>query len=86
MLSTTQHQKEWASVVKLLAKLKAHAAAHPSQPMPRDLKQERQSSFETLARDRTPPVATWKHLLKKQVSVGVGLLTVANQVRPGLVA
>jgi hypothetical protein len=69
MLSTTQALKEWDSVLKLLAEVKAHAAAHPNQQsMPINLEGQLAGSVAALSKELASPHVMWKQLLKKKVS------------------
>lgn len=68
MLSTAQVLKEWERVLKLLAQVNAHAAAHPdSHDLPAPLETMLHESAEALSKQLASPVATWKHLLKAKV-------------------
>lgn len=68
MLSTTQALKEWDKVLKLLADLKANAAAHPNQgSTPQALAQRLKHCREALNTEWASPVATWRELVQKQV-------------------
>jgi hypothetical protein len=69
MLSTSHALKEWDSVPKVLAEVKAYAAAHPEQPtLPADLESQLEKSADALLKQLASPHATWKQLLKKKVS------------------
>jgi hypothetical protein len=72
MLSTNQALKQWDSVLKLLAGIKAHVAAHPGQNLPENLLRHMHGSFEALSQDLALPAATWKQLLKKKVGARFG--------------
>jgi hypothetical protein len=68
MLSTAQALKEWDSVLKLLAKIKADAAAHPNQhSLPNNLRRQLDEASNALAMRLASPNVTWKQLLKKKV-------------------
>jgi hypothetical protein len=72
MLSTAQALKEWDSKVKLLAEVKAYAAAHPNQnSMPSNLRSQLVRTSLALARDLASAVATWKQMLKNKVSTSL---------------
>jgi hypothetical protein len=71
MLSTAQALAEWERVLKQLAEVKAHAAAHPDSPMPTSLETMLNGSVVVLSRELASPVATWKQLLKKKVSTSL---------------
>jgi hypothetical protein len=72
MLSTAQALKEWDTVLKLLAEVKAHAAAHPTvRPLPANLQDRLGNSSGALLKDLASPVATWKQLVRKKVSTQV---------------
>lgn len=70
MLSTAQALKEWDSVLKLLAKIKADAA-HPNQhSLPNNwlnLRRQLDEAINALAMRLASPNVTWKQLLKKKV-------------------
>lgn len=68
MLSTAQALTEWDTVLKSLADLKAHAAAHPDQPPPLNVIDRLNHAGFSLEKDLASPLATWKQLLKKKVS------------------
>ena len=69
MLSATQALKEWDTVLKLLAEVKAYAAAHPNeQSMPANLEAQLDASIKVLTKELASPHATWKQLLRKKVS------------------
>jgi hypothetical protein len=72
MLSTTQALKEWDSVLKLLADIKTHAAAHPEQPtIPIVLECRVTLTVDALSRELASPVATWNQPLERlQKKVG----------------
>jgi hypothetical protein len=68
VLSTAQALKEWDTVLKLLAEVKAHAAAHPTvTPLPANLAGRLSSSNQALSRELAAPAVSWKQLLKKKV-------------------
>jgi hypothetical protein len=68
MISTKQALKEWDRILKLLAEVKAHAAAHPdNRVLPASLASLLNQSVEVLAQELASPVATWKQLLKAKV-------------------
>jgi hypothetical protein len=72
MLSTAQALTEWERVLKQLAEVKAHAAAHPDNPMPcQPLETRLNGSVVVLSRELASPVATLKQLLKKKVSTSL---------------
>ena len=66
MLSTAQALKEWDRVVKLLSEVKGASVQDCGQPAMCD--QWVGESVQTLSRELASPIATWKQLLKKQVS------------------
>jgi hypothetical protein len=68
MLSTSPALREWDHILSVLADIKADAATHIDQPMPADLLQQLLDSVRVLPQDLTLPVATWKHMLNKEVS------------------
>jgi hypothetical protein len=67
MLSTNQALMEWERVLKLLAQVKAHAAAPDSHELPTPLETLLHESAEAFSKHLASPVATWKHLLKAKV-------------------
>ncbi len=69
MLSTAQALKEWDSIHKVLDEIKAHVAADPSCASVPQSMFEWLNSSPLLSQDvLASPLATWKQLLKKQVS------------------
>jgi hypothetical protein len=65
MLSTSQVFQEWSNVLKLLAEVKAHAAAHPDQQSS-SIKERLAISMAALLHRIASPVTTWTQLLKKE--------------------
>lgn len=56
-------------MLKLLAEVKAYAAAHPNQQsMPANLESQIDGSGKALTKELASPHVMWKQLLKKKVS------------------
>lgn len=80
MLSTAQALKEWENVLKLLADIKANAAANPHQKKtPSSLTVPLQNCFDALDRILASPVATWRELMRKEVSTPAPAWVLAKQ-------
>lgn len=72
MLSTAQAVKEWETSLKVLAEIQAHIAAHPNQTTtPSHLISKLNLIGVALSCELACPIATWKQLLKQQVSTWV---------------